>query len=165
MKIKDFEISREETDLYVTLSFFVPTYIYQSNTISNMCFFIKKILEEYNIFENNIDNIVFERVKSNKLGQIVVKIKYYKMDILELNSINEIERIRKVLNYMGYTNENIKKITKEKSKSNNEYWLAIVYDSNYDFDPDESFSARDYEIHKNKQISDILGFTVNIRFL
>lgn len=165
MKFNDFEISREETNLYVILEFCIPIHGYESNINATMWLFVQNILDEYNISQNNIDNIIFERLKSDKKGQVLVKIKYYKMDILELNSMNKRERIRKVLNYMGYANEDIKDITKEKERYNDECWIATVHDLDYDFNPDESFSARDYEISKNKEISDVLGFTVNIEFI
>ena len=82
--------------------------------------------------------------------------------------MNEEDKIRTVLQHMGYENTAIKSITyNRKSKFNlSEFiWCIRLYDENYDFAPDESFSARDYEIHMHQKLREILGFDVEVNFI
>ena len=129
---------------------------------------IENLLERYSILQANVKSINIEKIDKNNRQLLLVSIKYSTIDTFELSTLKDEDKIRTVLNHIGYTDCDIKSIFyKRKSKFNlSEFiWCVRLYDENYDFAPDESFSARDYEINMHKKLREILGFEVEINFI
>ena len=80
--------------------------------------------------------------------------------------MDKLEQIRFALKLLGYTDANIRSIKYRKYwyNSNELVWVADIYDPNYDFDPDESYSARGYESRVMYAIEEALGFPVIVDF-
>lgn len=164
MVYREFDITLKEETFFNTLSFFVDTTDFIEYTQTS----VKSLLEHYSILQGNVRSITIEKVEKNNEQLLFVAIKYSTIDTFELETLKDEDKIRAVLNHMGYTDGDIKNITyKRKSKFNlSEFiWCVRLYDENYDFAPDESFSARDYEIHMHKKLREILGFDVEINFI
>lgn len=164
MAYNEFDVTLKEEAFFNTITFFVDT----TDFIAYARTSIERLLERYSILQNNVKSINIEKVEKNNRQILLVTIKYSTIDTFELQPMKDEEKIRTVLNHMGFTDNDIKSITyKRKSKFNlSEFiWCIRLYDENYDFSPDESFSARDYEIHMHKKLSEILGFDVEINFI
>lgn len=164
MAYQEFDVTLKEETFFNTITFLVDT----TDCIAYAHTSLERLLERYSILQNNIKSINIEKVEKNNRQLLLVTIKYSTIDTFELQSMNDEEKIRAVLNHMGFAEHDIKNITyKRKSKFNlSEFiWCVRLYDENYDFAPDESFSARDYEIHMHKKLREILGFDVEINFI
>ena len=176
MQNKEFNVTWERLTFFETLKFLVET----SNIAAYLHSSFKSVLEKYEIAEDRIVNLDFDKVKvreiigvnfedvENKEDVFYVRIKFCKFDREEFNGQDREERIRKVLNYKGYSNNDIRRISYRKYWSNSEdlVWVAEVRDETYNgFDPDESYSARGYESSLMSQIEEILGFQVIISFV
>ena len=105
----------------------------------------------------------FKKLDQKEKEILWISITYCKLKIHELCSMKKASSIRIVLNYMGYSNDDIKRI--EYSTSQNA-WVAKVYDADYDFDQDEVvLSAREYEESTQNMIEEVLGFRVILEFV
>lgn len=176
MQNKEFNVTWERLTFFETLKFYVET----NNIIKYLNSSLKKVLEEYEIDEDRIVNLDCDKARvreiigvnfddvENKQNVFFIRIKFCKFDREELKGMETKERIRTVLNYKGYLDSNIRKISYRKYWSNSEelVWVAEVRDEKYNgFDPDESYSARGYESCIMNQIEEILGFQVIISFV
>lgn len=50
-------------------------------------------------------------------------------------------------------------------KSEKFAWYITLHDPNHDFDPDESFSERNYEINMYKKLREVLEFEIDINYV
>lgn len=164
MAYQEFDVTLKEEIFFNTLSFYVDT----TDFIAYVHTSLEKLLERYSILQGNVKGIDIEKIDKDNQQLLFISIKYSTIDTFELETLKDEDKIRAVLNHMGFTDGDIKNITyKRKSKFNlSEFiWCVRLYDENYDFAPDESFSARDYEIHMHKKLREILGFDVEINFI
>ena len=164
MTYQEFDVTLKEETFFNTITFLVDT----ADLASYVHTSIENLLERYSILQANVKSINIEKIDKNNRQLLLVSIKYSTIDTFELSTLKDEDKIRTVLNHIGYTDCDIKSIFyKRKSKFNlSEFiWCVRLYDENYDFAPDESFSARDYEIHMHKKLREILGFDVEINFI
>jgi hypothetical protein len=176
MQNKEFNVTWERLTFFETLSFFVET----KNIVEYLKTSFEIVLQEYEIDEDRIVNLDFDKVKirtiigvnfedvENQENVFLVKVKFCKFDREKLNDQNQENRIRTVLNYKGYSDSDIRGILYRKYWSNSDelVWVAEVRDEIYNnFTLDESYSAREYESDIMSQIEDILGFQVVLSFI
>ena len=133
MQNKEFNVTWERLTFFETLKFYVET----ENILEYLKSSFKTLLEEYEIDAERIVNLDFDKAKireiigvnfdevNNKENVFFVRIKYCKFNRDELKGLNEEERIRKVLNYKGYSDNDIRKISYRKywSNSNEQVWV------------------------------------------
>ena len=158
-----FNIHQEKNAFYTTLSFVV----FDKDFTTCMSSVFGDMMKQYSISEDNIVDAKFSRIDQKSKKGISVEIKYYNFDIHELEKLDEAEKIRFALNFMGYPDENIKDISYKKywSNSNELEWVAKVSDPNHKFDIDESYCERDYELNVHNAIYSVLHFNVYIDFV
>jgi len=163
MNNNEFNIQRKEDTFFTTLSFFIPDEIL-TTCVSSI---LEDVIKKYSLPEQSIIDIHFFKTEQKGQKLISVVIKYCKFNPYELKALDEAEQIRFALKFMGYADKDIKSISYKKywSNSNELVWVAVVSDSNYDFDPDESLSARDYEMKIYNDIKKVLGFSVHVDFV
>lgn len=164
MAYNEFNVSLKEDDFFNTLTF----YIHTTDFIAYASTSLQSLFERYSISQNDIKSINIEKVERNGEQLLFATIKYSTLDTLELQSLKDEEKIIAVLKHLGFTEQDIKNISyKRKSQFNLSEFICCVrlYDENYDFAPDESFSARDYEISMHKKLREILGFDLEINFI
>ena len=164
MAYQEFDVTLKEETFFNTLSYFVDT----TDFISYIHTSLEGLLEQYSILQSNVKGIDIKKIDKDNQQLLFISIKYSTIDTFELSTLKDEDKIRTVLNHMGYNDCDIRSIFyKRKSKFNlSEFiWCVRLYDENYDFAPDESFSARDYEIHMHKKLKEILGFDVEINFI
>ena len=164
MAYSEFDVVLKEETFFNTLTFYIDT----TDFIAYARTSLEKLLEQYSILQNNVKSIQIEKVEKNSRTLLFVTLKYSTIDTFALETLKDEDKIRAVLKHMGFTDGDIKNITyKRKNKFNlSEFiWCVRLYDENYDFAPDESFSARDYEINMHKKLREILGFDVEINFI
>ncbi len=163
MNNNEFNIQRKEDTFFATLSFFIP------DASLTTCVFsiIEDVIKKYSIPEQSIMDIHFFKTEQEGQKLISVVIKYCKFNPDELKALGEAEQIRFVLKFMGYADKDIKSISYKKywSNSNELIWVAVVSDLNYPSDPDETFSAKDYEMKIFNDIKKVLGFSVHVNFV
>ena len=86
--------------------------------------------------------------------------------MINLQSLNEGRKIRIALRHMGFADHDIRNISyRQKGKIGSFAWYITLHDSNHDFDPDESFSERNYEINMYRKLREVLGFEININYI
>ena len=163
MNNNEFNIQRKDRTFFTTISFTLQN----GNLINCFSSEIKDVIKEYSISEEKIVDIHLSKVEQkNNECCVSVSIKYCKFDPYELKAMDKLEQIRFALKLLGYTDANIRSIKYRKywSNSNELVWVADIYDPNYDFDPDESYSARGYESRVMNAIEEALGFLVIVDF-
>lgn len=163
MDQSEFNIQREEGSLFSTLIFSIPNK--QLNT--SIPALLEYVINTYSIIETSIVDIHISRTRKNAQNLFSLVIKYCNFNLSELQSLKEADKIRFVLNLMGYSDSNIKSISYKKYWANSDklVWVATVYDSNYDFDADESYCARDYEVRIRSDIKNAIGLSVIVDFI
>ena len=162
MKNNEFDIQRKEGTFYTTLSFFIPDEIF-TKCVSSV---LEDVIKKYSLPEENIVDVQFSKTVQKEQKLISVVIKYCNFNLYELENLDNEEQIRFVLKFMGYADKDIKSISYRKywSNSNELVWVATVSDSNHNFDLDESFCQRDYEVSIRSAIESVLNFRVIIDF-
>lgn len=176
MQNKEFNVTLERLTFFDILKFFVET----NNVVEYLRTSLKIVLKEYEIDENSIVNLDIDKVNireriginfedvESKENVFLVRVKFCKINREELKDLNQEEKIRRILNYNGYSDNDIKKISYRQYWSNCKelVWVAEVRDETYnDFTPDESYSARNYESSIINEINEVLGFKVIISFV
>ncbi len=163
MNNNEFNIQRKEDTFFTTLSFFIP----DESLTTCVSSILEDVIKKYSIPEQSIMDIHFFKTEQEGQKLISVVIKYCKFNPYELKTLDEAEQIRFALKFMGYADKNIKSISYRKywSNSNELVWVVVVSDPNYDFDPDESLSARGYEMKIYNDIKKVLGFSVHVDFV
>lgn len=162
MNENEYCIQQENGAFFTTISFTLQN----GNLINCLSSEIHDIIKKYSISEERIIDIHLSKVEKND-EVVSVSIKYCKFDPYKLKAMEKSEQIRFALNLMGYTDANIKSISLKKywSNSNELVWVAVISDSNYSFDPDESYSARGYVQSVMNGIKEALGFLVIVDFI
>lgn len=163
MNNNEFNIQQKERTFFSTISFNVPS----GSSINYLCSVIQEVIKEYSIAEDRIIDIHFFKTEQKGKELKSVSIKYCKFNSYELKTMDKEEQIRFVLKMMGYSDRNIKSVTYRKYWSNSDelVWVAVISDPNYNFDQDESFSARNYEMSVRNKIKKVLGFLVIVDFI
>ena len=113
---------------------------------------VKEIISERSIKEDSIIEFSYKETNSYKhkfnKNQRVAEffIKYLTIDLKELRSKPQEEQIRIILCKLGYTDEHVKKIEFCKLYNNSDElcWHASINHDDFHFDPDESYSERDF---------------------
>lgn len=162
MNENEYCIQQENGAFFTTISFTLQN----GNLINCLSSEIHDIIKKYSISEERIIDIHLSKVEKND-EVVSVSIKYCEFDPYKLKAMEKSEQIRFALNLMGYTDANIKSISLKKywSNSNQLVWVAVISDSNYSFDPDESYSARGYVQSVMNGIKEALGFLVIVDFI
>lgn len=159
----ELNIQRKEGIFFTTLSFRIP----DENLVSCASSVLQEVIKKYSLPEQRIVDIRFSKINEEVQKFISVVIEYCNFDPHELENLDKAEQIRFVLKFMGYTDDKIKDISYRKywSNSNELIWVARVSDPNYDFDPDESYSERDYSNAVHFSIKSVLNFRVIVDFI
>ena len=164
MNNNEFNIQRKEDTFFSELSIFIPGDESLTTCVSSI---FEDVIKKYSLPEQSIVDIHFFKTEQEGQKLISVVIKYCNFNPYELKALNEEQQIRFALRFMGYADKDIKSISYKKywSNTNELVWVAVVSDSNYDFDPDESLCARNYEMKIFNDLKRVLGFSVHIDFV
>lgn len=163
MNNNEFNIQRKEDTFFTTLSFSIHDEIFNTSVSS----VLENVIKKYSLPEQSIIDIHLFKTEQEGQKLISVVIKYCKFNPYELKALNEIEQIKFILKFMGYTDKDIIGISYEKIYSNSDelVWVAELSNPNYKFDPDEYLSARDFEMQICSDIKNALGFLVHVKFI
>ena len=156
------KVTRERGKLFNTLTFLVQT----DNIVTYMCSSLRDVLVKFGIPEVRIKDICFKKIENNK-DIFSITIKYLKTSMVKFKSNDKVGLIRTALKCMGYSDADIKSIYYRKYWSNSEkkIWVVTLYDSDYDFSPDASYSESSYSLSIIKELEEFLGFEVIIHFI
>lgn len=162
MESIEYDITLEEGTFFNTLSFFVK----DINILSYIHSSLIPLLNQRSISERSIKDIQFSRI-SNKSGEYFkITVRYCNLPAISLKSLSEEQKIRIALHHMGFAEHDIRNISyRQKGKSGNFAWYITLHDINHNFDPDESFSERNYEINMYKKLREVLGFEIDLNYV
>ena len=162
MSYTEYDVSLTEDTFFNTLTFSISA----SDIISYMKAPISHVLKQHSISEYNVKEMCISHINKKCSNYFRITIKFFNIDNVDLQGMNEETKIRTVLKHMGYADIDIKSISyRQKGRPNNFAWYIRLSDPNYDFDLDESYSARDYEIRIYKKLKEVLGFEIDIDFI
>ena len=162
MKSIEYDIKLEEGTFFNTLSFCVKNI----NILSYMQSSLVPLLNQHSISERSIKDIQCARISDKSGEYFQITVKYCNIPMISLQSLNEERKIRIALRHMGFADHDIRNISyRQKGKPGKFAWYITLHDPNHDFDPDESFSERNYEINMYKKLREVLGFEIDINYV
>ena len=162
MEHLEYDITLDEGTFFNTLSFSVQN----TNILSYLHSSLVKLLNKHSISERSIKDIRCARISNKSNEYFRITIKYCNIPMINLQGLNEERKIRIALKHMGFSDHDIRNIAyRQNSKPKKFGWHVTLHDSNHDFDPDESFSERDYEIRMCKKLREVLGFEIDINYV
>lgn len=141
---------------------------FEKSDISKVNFLdlVKEIFLENNVNENGIfefsfnDILVFNHETKKNETCVQFLIRYLTIDLEDLHSKSEEEQIHFVLDELEYTDYTIQQ--KKSIDSDSLYWQIYIHDDDFDFDPDESFSEKDFYNFLYEIFNIVLNFRVCI---
>lgn len=149
------DVELTEDTFFNTLSFNIPEEFSFSD-------FLPSILERYHIPNRSIKSINTLQLRNKK---VKCTVKYCHIPLISLQGPASEQQIRVALHHMGIADNNIKSIIYQQFGLNNISWHVTMHDPNNCFDPDESFSQRDYERTVQKKLKELFGANFVIKYI
>lgn len=126
---------------------------------------VKELISEHQVDENAIIEFSFKEVdvfncniqKNETFVHFFVK--YLTINLKDLHSKSEEKQIRIVLEKLGYTDKHIRKI---EFNSIDMYWHAYIHHDDFDYDPDEAYSERNFYNYLYNIFHFVLNFDLRI---
>lgn len=172
MQNEEFNVLYEKRKIFDFLKFYVAP---SEGIIKYLSSSLKDMLKEYQVAEENVVNFNIQKINPDEIlglnfnadenfnDVFRIEIKFCKISRAELNAMKKEDRIRAVLNHIGYSDRDILYISYKKywSNSDEKVWVARVIDNHYnDLDDDEVYAKGEYSSGIIGIIHEILNILV-----